>query len=275
MARKTITGLGPQAEQVTQERMMLASAGKIESAMRAELERVWVELIKTANDTGATAAVLAEHGERVAAILTANWFNIWSQFGRRILTGAMKHHHGHEIKREVPLTPIFDLARINWVNLFGGLKITQIVGTTADQALRIINQAMADAVADGLSEIQTGALIQARMLEVGAQLTRLRSRVIARTEAHSASTAATQAAAEATEIPMKREWVSSMGERTRRIGDGAAFDHAAANGLIVGMNEPFIVPGKFNPESIMYPGDPNGSAGNIINCRCICAYIPT
>jgi uncharacterized protein with gpF-like domain len=44
--------------------------------------------------------------------------------------------------------------------------------------------------------------------------------------------------------------------------------HLAANGQTVPVNEPFIVGG----EKLMYPHDPAGSAGNIINCQC--ASIP-
>ena len=264
MARKTITGLSPAAEQIVSERMMLISASRIEKAMRTELSRTYAELTRAAGDTGAAAGIIAEHGERVADILTQNWTNIWSQFGRRILTGAMKHANpGIEYKRDVPLTPLFDEARQKWIQLFGSLKVTQITNTTKEQAEKIINQAIADAVAQGLSEIDTAALLRERMRESGAQLSQLRSRVIARTESHNASTAATQAAAESAEIPMKREWVASMGERTRP-------DHRDANGQIVGMYDAFIVGG----ESLMYPGDANGSAEQVINCRCVVAYVP-
>lgn len=232
--------------------------------MQAELRRAWSELTSAAGDTGATAAIVAAHGERVAQILTTNWVNIWSQFGRRILSGAMKHSgQPMETKRAVPLTPLFDEARQKWINLFGAVKVTQITSTTKEQAQKIINQAIADAVAAGLDERGAAALLRSRMAEQGATLSRLRSRVIARTEAHNASTAATQAAAESAEIPMKREWIASGGERTRE-------DHLNANGQIVGMYEPFSVGG----ESLMYPGDPNGSAEQVINCRCVVAYIP-
>lgn len=44
--------------------------------------------------------------------------------------------------------------------------------------------------------------------------------------------------------------------------------HLAANGQTVPVDEPFIVGG----EKLMYPHDPAGSPGNIINCRC--ASIP-
>lgn len=58
-----------------------------------------------------------------------------------------------------------------------------------------------------------------------------------------------------------RMWVAILDERTRDW-------HAEADGQEVGVNEPFIV----NGEELDYPGDPNGSDDNIINCRC--ASIP-
>jgi len=56
-----------------------------------------------------------------------------------------------------------------------------------------------------------------------------------------------------------KEWLTAGDERVR-------VNHAAADGQIVRVNEPFYVGG----EALMYPGDPSGSAENIINCRCTC-----
>lgn len=55
----------------------------------------------------------------------------------------------------------------------------------------------------------------------------------------------------------KRVWVAILDDRTRDW-------HAEADGQEVGIDEPFIV----NGEELDYPGDPNGSDENIINCRC-------
>jgi SPP1 gp7 family putative phage head morphogenesis protein len=41
--------------------------------------------------------------------------------------------------------------------------------------------------------------------------------------------------------------------------------HAAAEGETVKVDEPFLVGG----ERLMHPGDPRGSAGNVINCHCV------
>jgi len=55
----------------------------------------------------------------------------------------------------------------------------------------------------------------------------------------------------------KHEWLSTNDDRTRD-------DHVTADGQVVGINEPFSIGG----ESLMYPGDPAGSADETINCRC-------
>jgi len=55
----------------------------------------------------------------------------------------------------------------------------------------------------------------------------------------------------------RKEWMASIDDATRP-------EHAAADGQIVSIDQPFNVGG----EMLMAPGDPNGSAANVINCRC-------
>jgi uncharacterized protein with gpF-like domain len=54
-----------------------------------------------------------------------------------------------------------------------------------------------------------------------------------------------------------REWASVGDDRTRD-------SHLDADGQVVGLNEPFIVGG----ESLMFPGDPDGSEEETAGCRC-------
>ncbi len=56
-----------------------------------------------------------------------------------------------------------------------------------------------------------------------------------------------------------KAWLSSHGPNVRPAHEAAEADKP------VPIDEPFIVGG----EALMYPGDPNGSAGNIINCQCV------
>lgn len=59
-----------------------------------------------------------------------------------------------------------------------------------------------------------------------------------------------------------KTWVSVGDERVRPA-------HAEADGQTVALDAPFIVDG----EELQTPGDPDGSDGNIINCRCSAAYV--
>jgi hypothetical protein len=52
------------------------------------------------------------------------------------------------------------------------------------------------------------------------------------------------------------------------------YDHVEMDGEQVEKNEPFMTPTTRGKEALDYPGDPKGSAGNVINCRCTVAFIP-
>jgi SPP1 gp7 family putative phage head morphogenesis protein len=84
-----------------------------------------------------------------------------------------------------------------------------------------------------------------------------RARRIAMTETAAAYGTARQAAQESSGVPYKK-WLTSGNANVRPA-------HQAANGQIAKVDEPFTV----MDEELMYPGDPNGSAGNIINCHCV------
>ncbi len=89
-----------------------------------------------------------------------------------------------------------------------------------------------------------------------------RSARIARTEIISASNAGSLEGALSTGLQFDKQWLATPDERTRA-------DHAEADGQTVDKNAPFLVGG----EQLGYAGDPRGSAGNVINCRCTQIYI--
>jgi uncharacterized protein with gpF-like domain len=62
---------------------------------------------------------------------------------------------------------------------------------------------------------------------------------------------------------LQKEWFAALDSRVRP-------DHAAANGQVVDQKDYFKVGG----EELMMPGDSNGSAANVINCRCSSASFP-
>ena len=61
----------------------------------------------------------------------------------------------------------------------------------------------------------------------------------------------------------RKTWLTSRDDRVRPTKLGH-FNHRAADGQTVPKGDPFVVSG----EQLQHPGDPAGSAGNIIRCRC-------
>jgi SPP1 gp7 family putative phage head morphogenesis protein len=134
------------------------------------------------------------------------------------------------------------------------LKKSIFISETTKESVRKV---ISDGVENGDGEVVIASNINEA---VGGTLAANRARTIARTEVHNAATYGMQAAAEETDRPLMREWVSVQDERTRD-------DHSEADGQQVEMDEPFEVGG----ESIDRPGE--GSPENSINCRCTIIYL--
>ncbi len=97
---------------------------------------------------------------------------------------------------------------------------------------------------------------------------------IARTESTAASNYAAIQSGQVSGFQMGKEWISATDNRTRRKPDDN-FDHFAMNGKQVKLNDSFVFnEGTLEEDRLEYPGDPNGRAGNVINCRCTVAVIP-
>jgi HK97 family phage portal protein len=77
---------------------------------------------------------------------------------------------------------------------------------------------------------------------------------VARTESVSAANAGNQLAWEQSGVVEGREWLTARDELVRE-------SHAAMDGETALMNEPYS-------NDLMFPGDPSGEPGEIINCRC-------
>lgn len=96
---------------------------------------------------------------------------------------------------------------------------------------------------------------------------------IVRTELAKATNTGAYVGAMDAGIELEKMWISATDSRTRFIPRNK-YDHLHMDGKIVGMDDGFVVPSLENVESLLYPGDPKGSAGNLINCRCTVAFVP-
>ena len=80
---------------------------------------------------------------------------------------------------------------------------------------------------------------------------------IARTETHSVYNQSKLETMQKARSVQGKQWISSGLPNMREW-------HADVDGQTVAVGEPFIVDG----EELMFPGDPDGSAENVINCAC-------
>jgi len=155
----------------------------------------------------------------------------------------------------------------SWLLDNGSSRITMVEQTYFDD----INRLIANALNEGININEVARDIDALIQENS--FYRWKALRIARTET---TTAANRAALEAGDVSgfvMNKVWISALDNRTRVIPEDS-FDHLDMNGVQVERNEKFIVPGIEGNEALEYPGAPNGSAGNVINCRCTVAIVP-
>lgn len=135
-------------------------------------------------------------------------------------------------------------------------RIVHVANTTKERVRGVIQKG----IDQGMSIPQIAADIDKLGLD---QIIRNRSTVIARTETVCASNRGALIGAQSTGLDLWKNWLSTPGPRTRD-------DHAEADGQQVDANAMFIVGG----EELEFPGDPRGSAENIIQCRCAVTFTP-
>lgn len=127
---------------------------------------------------------------------------------------------------------------------YGARKITRVTETTRKHVRQYIEQAVEEG--QSIDEISQGLL--------NSEITISRSRLISRTETNTALNYANEMAISKTGIMFEDTWLSSHDSRVRhshRLVDGEVITHG----------------GRFS-NGLRYPGDPEGDADEVINCRC-------
>jgi len=157
-------------------------------------------------------------------------------------------------------------SRVRQDRLKGQYYYNKAMGRLGDDTViaRRLRSALAEALVlgEGMPSIAT-------RLRAITQSSRKQAMRISRTETlralnQGAYLAAEQAANEHG-IELEKVWHSALDEFTRQ---SETADHVKAHGVTAPRDKHFIISG----EALMYPLDPNGSAANIINCRCSHSY---
>lgn len=115
-------------------------------------------------------------------------------------------------------------------------------------------------LSEGMKEGESIEQLQTRIRKV-APMSASRAERIARTEVISASNAGSYTQVKVSGLTGSKEWLATDDGRTRP-------SHKKAEGQKVAMNAPFDVGGH----SLMFPGDPDGPASEVVNCRCTPVY---
>lgn len=142
-----------------------------------------------------------------------------------------------------------------FVQKFIATTVAKKVVGVADVTKKKIRGIIAPLEAAGASIEQIAKAIDGLYLD---QIIPNRSEVIARTEVIGASNAGSSHAADQTGLKLNKEWLSTRDDRTRDT-------HVEIDGEIKPKEEKYS-------NDLMFPGDPNGEAEEVIQCRCTEIY---
>jgi hypothetical protein len=156
----------------------------------------------------------------------------------------------------------------NYAQTVAGDRIVSITAETKRIVLKFIQATIDEGVTEGYGTDVIARNIQRVLSEKGVDIARWRAQRIARTEVVGASNVGAMEGARALGQPTQKIWISTRDNRTRGNKPTDQFDHISMDGKTIDMNDKFDVGG----EMLDCPGDPAGSGGNIINCRCAVAF---
>jgi hypothetical protein len=139
----------------------------------------------------------------------------------------------------------------------GGVKITSVSETLANDIIKAIRAQ--------LGENATVIQLQQAILKVvnnTQRFYRYQALRIARTETTTAAGFAAIQRAKESNLILEKEWIAVNDVRTR-------LDHTLEQGQKVDLDQPFIMA---DGSQLQYPGDINGGASQVINCRCTIGF---
>ena len=219
---------------------------KVSERMEEETQAV-IDAIKQApgRDSIKGAALAAVSQQKWQKFLQAIYKGIVEDFGEQTLEGLKAAHPNYEKKDEV--FGSYAQQVDGFIESTTANKVKQINETTRDNIRTEIQKGLDE----NKSVDEIAENIRDKRLE---QTIPNRAFTIARTETLTASRYGNRMAAVSSNVVKKHQWVSS---RDARVRDS----HKAVDGESVPLNKRYS-------NGLMYPGDPSGSASQIINCRC-------
>lgn len=242
-------------EWLSQTRLAVTFERRLGAKLVAEFTRVGRRAAAQVSATGAVAVpeLLAAHKRSLEAILAPFYAAVVKTWIGRVEELAGGKSAGAPRRKMTEAQTDAFLAR--FVRATMPKRVDGIATTTLDRVTRVVARGAREQwshsmIADAIVERSGGAIGEARAL------------TIARTEVHAASQAGALEAGRELGLPkLRKEWIATNDDRTRDT-------HSSADGQVVGLDEAFDVAGA----KLMFPGDPDGPAEEIVNCRCVMAF---
>lgn len=193
-------------------------------------------------DDAMVSAMSAAFGDAEDATTQRNLYFAWMSSmrgGQQLANKVMNASVGFNI-----VQPAFTA----WIDEHGLEKASSINDTTKED--------LSASLSSGIAAGETGPELESRISDQFDGVRDYRTERIARTESAGSMNFGSTATYKSAGV-QKKSWLAVMDDRTRE-------DHADADGQVVWIDETFDIGG----ESLQYPGDPSGSAEEVINCRC-------
>lgn len=171
-------------------------------------------------------------------------------------------------KKEDVERSLWDLTFERIVEQETGMRITLITDYSKEILMGIAKDVLKQGQEQGLGILDMERLMREKLTTDFTKLSRMRSLRIVQTEVMSASNFATLKAGEESGLQMRKVWF------TAPVGVAKKERHTLLEPELGKQrptkDQPFIVDGV----QMMYPGDPNGGAENVINCHCSLGWEP-
>jgi hypothetical protein len=156
---------------------------------------------------------------------------------------------------------IFDDLIMDKVKTYLRLHAGETVTATGDTSIALIQQLLKritpEIVDQGIGAGAAQTMLRDMIQSEWHQMKYFRTERIVRTEVNRAANFGSLEGTKSLGVEMNKVWISAFAPNSRQ-------EHMDADGQVVDLEEAFEV----WDESLQYPGDPAGSAGNTINCLC-------
>lgn len=198
--------------------------------------------------------------------------NIYVNIGMRISEWYTKNFERYNKKFDpAQYRDVFAFKFAALANQVAGTRVTAVQNNRKQVLIKELKRFFSDPEFQALNERDAQKLLRDRFKGIS----KYQAERIIRTESVAAANFATGESAKQmfNEQDLMKEWITAEDGRVRRIPRDQA-SHRAMNGVTIPAADKFDVPTKDGIDRLMFPGDPNGSPSNVINCRCTVAYVP-